>query len=138
MNIVIDTNVVVSGTFFGGAPRAVIEAVADKAVTAYATVEIVDEYNEIVDEMIRRKQGRLSSGILSPFIRNLKMIQTQSKISASRDPDDDKFLECAVDSRALYIVSGDKDLLVLEKYRDVEIITAAEFLKRYPEILRSV
>lgn len=48
MNIVIDTNVVISGTFFGGFPRRVLEAVVEKKITAFATVEIVDEYNEIV------------------------------------------------------------------------------------------
>ncbi|MDD7326450.1 MAG: putative toxin-antitoxin system toxin component, PIN family [Lachnospiraceae bacterium] len=48
-----------------------------------------------------------------------------------RDPDDNKFLECAVDAKAIYIVSGDKDLLTLEKYDNVEIITAREFCDRY-------
>ena len=55
MNIVIDTNVVISGTFFGGFPRKVLEAVVDKKLIAYATAEIVDEYSEIVREMIDRK-----------------------------------------------------------------------------------
>ena len=45
MNIVIDTNVVISGTFFGGAPRKVLEAVVGKDVSAYATTEIIEEYN---------------------------------------------------------------------------------------------
>ena len=51
----------------------------------------------------------------------------------SRDPDDDKFLGCAKDAKALYIVSGDKDLLVLEKFEDVEIITAKAFWERYTQ-----
>ena len=42
MNIVIDTNVVISGTFFGGFPRKVLEAVVDKTLSAYATAEIAD------------------------------------------------------------------------------------------------
>ena len=49
----------------------------------------------------------------------------------SRDPDDDKFLGCAKDAKALYIVSGDKDLLVLEKFENIEIITAKEFWEKY-------
>ena len=131
MNIVIDTNVVISGTFFGGAPRRVLEAVVEKTVSAFATSEIVDEYSEIVDEMIRRKQGHLSPAVLAPFIQNLRMIESVSDIQVSRDPDDDKFIECAVDAKALFVVSGDKDLLVLERYEDVEIIRAAEFCRRY-------
>ena len=131
MNIVIDTNVVISGTFFGGAPRRVVEAVVEKRVSAFATPEIVDEYSQIVEEMIRRKQGHLSPAILTPFIQSLRLIETTSEIKASRDPDDDKFIECAVDSKSLYIISGDKDLLVLKRYDDVEIISAAEFCQRY-------
>ena len=131
MNIVIDTNVVISGAFFGGAPRLVLEAVVNHTVSAYATASIVDEYNEIVVEMIQRKQGHLSTNLLSPFIRRLHLIETTSVIKVSRDPDDDKFLECAIDSNALYIVSGDNDLLVLKQYENIEIITASEFCKRF-------
>ena len=131
MNIVIDTNVVISGTFFGGFPRRVLEAVVEKKITAFATVEIVDEYNEIVEEMIRRKQGNLAPGVLSSFVRSLHMITTTSEFSLSRDPDDDKFIECAVDSKSLYIVSGDQDLLVLKHVGNVEIITAADFCRQY-------
>ena len=131
MNIVIDTNVVISGTFFGGAPRRVLEAVVDHDVNAFASAEIVGEYQEIVEEMIRRKQGHLSPSVLTPFIQSLTLIETTSKVQASRDADDDKFIECALDSRSMYIVSGDKDLLVLERYEDIEIVAAAEFCNRF-------
>lgn len=63
------------------------------------------------------------------------MIDPVTRVKLSRDPDDDKFLGCAKDARALYIVSGDKDLLVLERYEEIEIITAKEFCERYPSLL---
>lgn len=44
---------------------------------------------------------------------------------------DDKFISCAVDAKALYIVSGDKDLLTIENYGDVEIITAKDFAVKF-------
>jgi putative PIN family toxin of toxin-antitoxin system len=131
MNIVIDTNVVISGTFFGGFPRKVLKAVVDKTLSAYATAEIADEYTEIVREMIDRKQGHLSKSVLTPFIHSLHLIETKTTVEVSRDPDDDKFIGCAIDSNSFYIVSGDKDLLVLEKYVGINIITAAEFCRRF-------
>lgn len=70
-----DTNVVISGTFFGGYPRKVIEAVASDGLKAYATTEIIEEYEEIVAEMIERKQGHLRKDILSPFITALQIIR---------------------------------------------------------------
>lgn len=62
-----------------------------------------------------------------PLIQSFVMIEPNSHIELSRDPDDDKFLECAKDAKALFIVNGDKDLLVLEKFENIEIITAREF-----------
>ena len=131
MKIVIDTNVVISGVFFGGYPRQVLESVYHLKTTACATPEIIDEYNEIVDEMIHRKQGTLRNDILCGLISRMEILDPVSKISVCRDPDDDKFLECAIDGKAVFIVSGDKDLLTIGSYNDVEIITAADFCNRY-------
>lgn len=117
--------------FFGGAPRRVVEAVAYQRVEACATDEIVDEYQMVVDEMIDRKQGTLRKDVLAPFLSKLRIVVPFSAVEVCRDPDDDKFLSCAIDSRALYIVSGDKDLLSLEAFQGVEIITASEFCARY-------
>ena len=131
MKIVVDTNVVISGVFFGGFPRRVVEAIVAHEVIAYATPEIIDEYEEIVDEMISRKQGNLRNDILAPFIAELELIAPRSDVKISRDPDDDKFISCALDAKALYIVSGDKDLLDIASYESIEIITAADFCKRF-------
>ena len=84
-----------------------------------------------MDEMIVRKQGTIDRNILSPLIRSLEMIEPRTHVELSRDPDDDKFLGCAKDAKALYIVSGDKDLLVLKQFENIEIITAREFCNRY-------
>ena len=131
MRIVIDTNVVISGAFFGGYPRKVIESVGKSGIYACASTEIVEEYEEIVDEMILRKQGNLRRDLLAPFIAGLNIIEPQTKVEVCRDPDDDKFLGCAIDAKALYIVSGDNDLLDIGQYEDIEIITAADFCKKY-------
>lgn len=131
MKIVIDTNVLISGVFFGGYPRKIISSIVGKKFNACATVEIINEYEETVQEMIERKQGHLDRTILAPLINVLEIIEPVSVIKASRDPDDDKFIGCAKDAHALYIVSGDKDLLVLEKYENTQIVTAKEFCEKY-------
>ena len=59
------------------------------------------------------------------------MIEPKTEIQLSRDPDDDKFIECAIDAKAMYIVSGDQDLLDVGTYEGVEIITAAQFCEKY-------
>lgn len=56
------------------------------------------------------------------------MIIPSSEISICRDPDDDKFISCAIDAECKYIISEDDDLLSLENVDNVSICTAAEFL----------
>lgn len=131
MKIVIDTNVVISGVFFGGAPMEVLKAVLNGSTDAFATVEITEEYKEIAEEMVERKQGTFRSPLFQRIIDRLHVIKAETIVDVCRDPDDNKFLSCAVDAKALYIVSGDKDLLSLEQYENVEIITAHEFCLRY-------
>lgn len=117
MRIVIDTNILISGVFFGGVPR--------------NTAEMINEYEEIVEEMINRKQGHINRSILSPLIKAMEIIEPVTHVEICRDPDDNKFLECAKDSHALYIVSGDKDLLVIEQFENIQIVTAKDFCEKY-------
>lgn len=131
MRIVIDTNVLISGVFFGGFPRKILSAVVGQKITACATTEIINEYEEIVQEMIDRKQGHINKAILSPLIKAMEIIEPISHVEICRDPDDDKFLECAKDSHALYVVSGDKDLLVIEQFENIQIMTAKDFCEKY-------
>lgn len=131
MKIVIDTNVLISGVFFGGFPRKILSAVVGKEITACATSEIINEYEEIIQEMINRKQGHINKSILSPLIKTMEIIEPITQVEICRDPDDNKFLGCARDSHALYIVSGDKDLLVINEYEKIKIVTAKDFCEQY-------
>ncbi|MCM1057651.1 MAG: putative toxin-antitoxin system toxin component, PIN family [Firmicutes bacterium] len=131
MKIVIDTNVLISGVFFGGFPRKILSSVVNGEMTACATPEIIDEYESIVQEMIDRKQGHINRNILTPLITAMEIIEPVTHVEICRDPDDNKFLGCAKDSRSLYIVSGDKDLLAVEKYKNIQIVTAKEFCEKY-------
>lgn len=131
MKIVIDTNVIISGVFFGGFPRKILTSVVGQKITACATAEIINEYEEIVQEMIERKQGHINQSILTPLIESMEIIEPVTHVEICRDPDDNKFLGCAKDSHSLYIVSGDKDLLVLGKYENIQIVTAKDFCEKY-------
>jgi len=99
-------------------------------VDVVASKEIVDEYEEIVLRL-KQKYPRIDTRIpLQELLSKFEIIRVSSDIQASRDPDDNKFISCAVDGKCLYIVSGDDDLLSVGNYGDVEILTVAEFLSR--------
>jgi predicted nucleic acid-binding protein len=59
------------------------------------------------------------------------MIIPDKTFEVCRDPDDNKFIDCAYAGRCVYIVTGDKDLLDIHGFEDIEIVTAAEFCTKY-------
>jgi putative PIN family toxin of toxin-antitoxin system len=66
---------------------------------------------------------------LETFVERAILVEIIEKVQECRDPKDDKILELALNGGAKYIVSGDKDLLVLNPFRDVKIVTVEEFLR---------
>lgn len=67
---------------------------------------------------------------LAQFIARAELVEITERIAACRDPTDDKFLELAVNGSADLIVSGDRDLLALDPFRSIPIITPAVFVQR--------
>ena len=102
----------------------------DGQVDVVASKEIVDEYEEIVLRL-KQKYPSISTRIpLQEILGRFEIIRVTTDIHISRDPDDDKFISCAIDGKCLYIVSGDRDLLDIENYGDIEILTVVDFLNR--------
>lgn len=127
MKVVIDTNVVVSALFFGGKPRNLIELLINKDLDAYITQEITEEYKDTVAYLQRKYGDKQISVPLAHIISSCKLIKKETDIKICRDPDDDKFISCAIDAKCLYIISGDKDLLAIKQYKGIQIVTVTEF-----------
>ena len=134
MRIVIDTNVVASAVFFGGRPAELLRMVIRHEHSAVATDEIVDEYQATVNYLLNKYANRPLQLSIVPIFSAMEIIPVTSKVEICRDPDDNKFISCAIDGHCYYVVSGDKDLLAVGQYADVKIITVAEFLKLIAEI----
>lgn len=131
MKIVIDTNVLISATFFGGIPRDVINLVVRENVSAYMNEEILMEYNVTVSKVARKSKQHINQELFDRFMDKVEVVESVASVNVCRDPTDNKFIACAVDAKAIYVVSGDKDLLTVERYEEVEIVTAKEFYERY-------
>ncbi|MGI9289481.1 MAG: putative toxin-antitoxin system toxin component, PIN family [Pseudomonadales bacterium] len=130
MRVVIDTNAWVSRLLIADSvpAKAVDKALAQTdVVVSEATME------ELADVLSRDKWDRyVSLEDRQAFIRRLlhvtTMVPVLSEITDCRDPKDNQFLALALDAEADCIVSGDKDLLVLQPWRGIEIVTPADFL----------
>jgi putative PIN family toxin of toxin-antitoxin system len=116
VNVIIDTNVLISGIFWAGIPGKIISAWLDDKIVLIATMEIINEYIRVIEDL-----GRKFKTIDTSSLINLIMVKIQVHqdiiISESfcRDPDDDKFILCALATRVRYIITGDKDLLECTK-----------------------
>ncbi len=115
-----------------GNPATILNAWADNHFDAVASPEILEEYEEAL-LLIGKKIGRLEFAELwSLTLRErLHMVEPVRKVKLCRDPDDDKFLSCALAANAMYLVSGDKDLGVLERIGATLIVTPGQFVREH-------
>jgi len=130
--VVIDTNVFVS-SFFGGNPRKIIDLWKRKKLILCLSKDILDEYVSILNRTGLQDEIELAE-LLSLFAKrfNISFTAKTSKIKAiPQDPSDDKFIECTVALKAKAIVTGDKALLSLGQYINIEILSPLEFLEKY-------
>lgn len=127
--VVLDTNVIISAFFWKGHPRKVYDLARERKIIMLISR---DAENEFIRVLGYSKFGLAPKEIL-PFVKNLRsnteLVQTSSKLSiVVADPTDNIFLECAIDGKADYIVSGDRHLLDIGVYKGIEILKAKDFL----------
>ncbi len=127
--VVLDTNVTISAFFWKGYPRVIYDLVSKRKLVMLLSSDMEKEFIRVLGYP---KFG-LTSKEIPPFIRNLRsnaeFVEIKSKISLiSDDPTDNIFLECAIDGNADYIISGDKHILDLGKYENIQIVKPNEFL----------
>jgi len=131
--VVLDTNVLISALLFrGGLSKIVglwqkgkiIPIISKKTFSELVTVLEYPKFSltqEETDSIIKYE--------ILPYFEIVEVVKDVKGIC--RDPEDDKFISCAISGSADYIVSGDKDLFDLKQYKSIEIIKASDFLKMY-------
>ena len=130
---VIDTNVFVSYLLSKNSkPR---QAVIQAMRTGYILISenLISELSEVLDR--KKFDQYVDLETRQDFIYSLSdeglMIYPDGKITACRDPKDNMILELAVSGNADCIITGDKDLLILKKFRSIPIVTPDKFLNEF-------
>jgi uncharacterized protein len=131
VRVILDTNVVVSGLFFGGAPRRILELWREGALEWVITAQILDEYRRVGSVLGQRYPGVNADPFLD-FVARRATVVTPKKLPkpATADPDDEKFFEAAVGGDVRLIVSGDKHLLNAAGSFRVQVLKPADFLEQ--------
>lgn len=134
MKVVIDTNIFVS-SFFGGNPRKIVDLWRKEKLTLCLSEDILDEYIEVLKRIGLEDEDELEE-LLSLFSKGFNIVFTTKtpKITlVDEDPDDDKFIECAVALKAEVIITGDKALEAIKEHMKIKILTPVKFLKYLEE-----
>lgn len=134
MRAVLDTNVVVSSFLSPSGVRAkVLEAWEKGKFELMVSEDILAEYKRALNYQEVSSRHGMTTEQISQTIAEMKSFATviepiQKLTVIKNDPADDKFLECAKEAEADYIISGDLHLLNLKKYEDIQILSPSEFL----------
>jgi putative PIN family toxin of toxin-antitoxin system len=132
MKVVLDTDVFISGSFFSGPPSRILEAWKNRRFEIVLSRQIISEYQRVAEEL----SSKFPAIDIMPIIEMLTIhgtfVDTKNlDISLCKDPDDDKFIECAVAGGCKIIISGDKHLLSIRKYQDITILTPRHFVLKF-------
>ncbi|MCY4173065.1 MAG: putative toxin-antitoxin system toxin component, PIN family [Cyanobacteria bacterium MAG CAR3_bin_5] len=128
---VFDVNVMISALLFNDSVpgRAFTRALDQGRILV--SEALVGELSRVLgrDRFDRYVTREERDAFLGSLIRESDLIATTETVRVCRDPKDDKVLEVAINGKAIFIITGDADLLVLNPFRGIEIVTPARFLQ---------
>lgn len=129
MKVVLDTNVIVSGIFFGGPPGTILQAWQDGKFVLVMSPATFEELARVSNELAEEYPQVDPVPILNRIVYSSEFVETKPfDHPVCADPDDDKFLECALSAHAEVVVSGDKHLLHVTGIPDLEVIRPRDFV----------
>ncbi len=128
---VFDTNVLISALLFENSKPAQALRYALTNGEVLLSLDLLEELNEVLglERFNRYLTTKEREDFLEALIERAVLVEITENVQECRDPKDDKVLELALNGEAQYIISGDRDLLVLHPFRNVSVITVDEFLK---------
>ena len=132
MRVILDTNVFISGVFFSGPPYQILKAWQDGKIKLLLSPEIFEEYERVGKALSGQFPSINLHTILSFVTIKAEIILAQELSErVSEDPDDDKFLACALSGKCKLVISGDKHLLGVSGFKGIEVIRPRQFLDEY-------
>jgi len=130
LKVVVDTNVFIF-SFFGGIPKEIINCWKKGKITLCFSQEIIEEYIEVLTRLGLQDKNEIQNltKLFAEGYNSIFTAKTPDLEVVEDDPDDNKFIECAVALDSKIIISGDKHLKNIKKYIDIDIMSPKEFIK---------
>ena len=136
MKVVLDTNIFLSGWLWGGTPDLVLKLGEDRLIDICASEVLLNELQATLSRNKFRSKLQILGVTVSDLMAGVRYLVevypiSEINVPTLRDPNDNMILATAIAADADAIVTEDLDLLVLQEYEGIIIVTAREFLERY-------
>jgi len=131
LRVVLDTNVLISAILFGGKPRQILEKAIRGEIRLCLSEPILEELKGVLQRSKFDYSPEMIQFILTELMSIADFVNPSETLNVVlQDPEDNRILECAVEAKANYIISGDLHLLKLSRYLDIEVLHVVAFLER--------
>lgn len=139
MIVVIDTNVLVSALLSpSGFPSQIIQLWQNNELEVAISKETKTEYQQVLIEIAARYPAKIQSAEMNILLGNLTIntiIQTQHPLYTTKDPEDNKFIECAIESHAQIIITGNQKHFPQAYYNGIPVLSPKQFIQAW-DLLR--
>lgn len=133
LNVVFDANVIISGLRFGGNERVILDYGREGKIVVRLSHSILEEVRDVLPRKFNYSPAAAQAEIdaLRQWVNLVE--PTVAVEGVARDDDDNHILACCLEVAADYLITGDRDLLVLNEFRGTIIVNGATFLRIYEE-----
>lgn len=139
IRVLLDSNVLISGILFRGKPRQILDLLTKNKLINITSNQLLTE----VEEVLGKKFSLTTEELIFSrkiFQKNSTVVYPKLELTVCRDAEDNKIIEAAITGDCNYLVTGDKDILILRKYKSIQIINPSKFLdifkKESPEEIK--
>lgn len=131
MKVVLDTNVIIDGIKDDYSyEKQIIDAIRSGEIEAYANRQTIQENRLIMRRLVENPEY---TDEINDLLSKIQFVVNRRQVRIVEDPEDNKILESAVEAEADYLITRDNDLLSLNEYQGIQIITPTQFWTRYKE-----
>ncbi len=129
IRVVLDTNVIISAIFWRGSPYKVMKKALQREFDLVTSTAILEEVSDRLGNKFDMPAEEIKK-LLDILLSHSHLVEPKTKVNAVKEDEaDNKIIECAIDGKAEFIVTGDHHLLKLKEYRGIRIITPTELLE---------
>ena len=132
MRVTVDTNFLISATQWDySVAHKLLKKFILSDAKIFTTQDILDETAEVLERDFEYSKSE-AKNIIKKILLFSKLVEPKQKVDVIKDdPDDNKVVECAIETSSDYIVTYDKHLLKLKEYKKIKIVKPEEILKEF-------